>query len=87
MASTTKTTAVIWPRRFQLAASACNVAPMFAASCLKSGRVPMNAYSLENEGKSFIMGLLSGQTNQEDFMRDNPHARRGLYEHFVGAGC
>jgi hypothetical protein len=52
----------------------------------------INAYGLENEGKSFngggtmsgrsikmssraVMGLLSGQTNQEDFMRENPHVK------------
>jgi hypothetical protein len=54
--------------------------------------IPINAYSLENEGKSFngggimsgqsikmssraVMGLLSGQTNQEDFTRDNRHVK------------
>jgi hypothetical protein len=54
--------------------------------------IPVNAYDLENEGKSFngggimggqsikmssraVMGLLSGRTNHEDFMRDNPHVR------------
>jgi hypothetical protein len=54
--------------------------------------IPINAYDLENEGKSFngggimsgqsikmssraVMGLLSGETNPEDFMRDNPHVK------------
>jgi hypothetical protein len=53
---------------------------------------PINAYGLEDEGKSFdgggimrgqsikmssraIMGLLSGRTNAEDFMRHNPHVK------------
>jgi hypothetical protein len=50
---------------------------------------PINAYSLDNEGKSFygggsmsaltirisartVLGLLSGQIDQQDFIRDNP---------------
>jgi hypothetical protein len=54
--------------------------------------IPINAYGLENEGKTFngggvmagqsikmssraVMSLLSGQTSQEDFMRDNPHVK------------
>jgi hypothetical protein len=54
--------------------------------------IPINAYGLENEGKSFtggwvmsgqsikmssraVMGLLSGVTNQEDFMSDNPQVK------------
>lgn len=54
--------------------------------------IPINAYGLENEGKSFnggwvmsgqsikmssraVMGLLSGATNPEDFIRDNPHVK------------
>jgi hypothetical protein len=53
---------------------------------------PINAYGLDNEGKSAngggimagqsirmsaraVMGLLSGETSQEDFMRDNPHVK------------
>jgi hypothetical protein len=56
---------------------------------------PINAYGLENEGKSFngggimngqsikmssraVMGLLSGETNADDFLRENPHVKKSF---------